>query len=173
MEKQNTVKALGHSFGTWRPSAKNQHTAACSRCGIEITAGCKLITVPITADTAIKFCPICGYREEMENLSEAQDVKADVEALDGNPAVFVMGESEENKLISIAFENEGKTLQPKGQVNVSMPAAMITGYGLYLVDQNGKETAVETTVSGDQVTCVLNFSNTGTPVLILKLIPQN
>ena len=76
--------------------------------------------------------------------------------------------------MSVAFERGGKPTQPTGQVKITLLAEVLEGYALCLLSEDGAET--ELTLEGDEeeetVSFTLDFTNSETPVLVIRLIPE-
>ena len=169
---QEEVPALGHSYSTWKPSARRRHAHSCFRCGDETSVACFLVTVPVGSDTSLMLCPVCGYRDEMENMEAVQGARISGKKPDGNPAVFVSGSEEGLRLLSVAFESDGKPVRFAGEVTVALPAELISGCSLVVIGPDGTESPVEYTVNGDWIEFILSFPQDDQPgsVQVLKLI---
>ena len=74
-------------------------------------------------------------------------------------------------MLSVGFEYGGRLTQPTGQVEISLPAALLDGYTLMLLDADGTETALSYTLNGDEATFTLDFTADESPALALRLIP--
>ena len=74
------------------------------------------------------------------------------------------------RMLSVGFEYGGRLTQPTGQVEITLPAAMLDGYALMLLDADGTETALPHTLNGDEATFTLDFTTNGGPALALRLI---
>ncbi len=140
-----------------------------------MTARCTLITALVDGESSVTLCPVCGYREGMKALTAVRGAKAKGAAPDGVLRVFVSERDAAYRLLVVAFESDGRVLQPKGEVTVTLPAEIINGDSLALIGPEGEETPVDYETDGEQVTFTLNFMPDGQPVsaLILKLTPKD
>ena len=77
-------------------------------------------------------------------------------------------------LMSVVFEWSGKPTQPTGQVKITLSAEVLESYALCLLSEDGAET--ELTLEGDEeeetVSFTLDFTNSETPVQVIRLIPE-
>ena len=91
---------------------------------------------------------------------------------DGSPAVFLSGMEEGFRLLSVAFESDGKPVRFAGEVTVELPAELISGCDLVLIGPDGAEFPVEYRINGDRIVFTLSFPQDDQPeaVQILKLI---
>ena len=108
----------------------------------------------------------------MENMEAVQGARISGKKPDGNPAVFVSGSEEGLRLLSVAFESDGKPVRFAGEVTVALPAELIGSCSLVLVGPDGAEFPVEYTVNGDWIEFILSFPQDDQPgsVQVLKLI---
>ena len=78
------------------------------------------------------------------------------------------------QLMSVVFEWGGEPTQPTGQVKITLPAEVLEGYTLSLLAEDGTE--AELTLEGDEeeetVSFTLDFTNSETPVQVIRLIPE-
>ena len=74
------------------------------------------------------------------------------------------------RMLSVGFEYGGRLTLPTGQVEIMLPAAMLDGYALMLLDADGVETALPHTLNGDEATFTLDFTTNGGPAMALRLI---
>ena len=75
------------------------------------------------------------------------------------------------RVLSVGFEYGGKLTQPTGQMEITLPAALLDGYALMLLDADGAETALPHTLNGGEATFALDFAADESPALVLRLIP--
>ena len=172
---QETIPALGHAFGAWQPYVQGRHGRGCYRYGYEMTARCTLITVSVGDESAVTLCPVCGYREGMKALTAVRGGKVKGAVPDGVLRVFVSEWDAAFRLMVIAFESDGRLVQPKGEVTVTLPAEIINGDSLALVGPEGEETPVDYETDGEKITFTLNFMSREGPLsaLALKLLPKD
>ncbi len=169
---QEEIPALGHSYGSWKPSVRRWHAHSCFRCEDETRITCFLVTVQLGSENSILLCPVCGYCDEMENMEAVRDARISGKKPDGNPAVFLSGPEEGFRLLSVAFESEGKPVRFAGEVTVALPAELISGCSLVLIAPDGTEFPVEYTVNDGWIEFTLSFPQDDQPgsVQVLKLI---
>ena len=189
------VSALGHWYGEWTPNADGTNSASCLRDAYEHTVDCVRFSYVLTAEdvrTEFVLCPVCGEVSEIRMIDEngevvetreavrlllVEDAKAEAltERLPGGELVVRMGALESGEvLMSVAFEIGGKLTQPTGQVKITLPAEVLEGYALCLLSEDGTE--AELTLEGDEeeetVSFTLDFTNSETPVQVIRLIPE-
>ena len=187
------VSALGHWYGEWAPNADGTNSAACLRDAYEHTVDCVRFSFVLTAEdvrTEFVLCPVCGEVSEIRLIDEngevvetreavrlllVEDAKAEAltECLPEGELVVRMGALESGDvLMSVAFEIGGEPTQPTGQVKITLPAGLLEGYALCLLSEDGAET--ELTLEGDEeetVSFTLDFTNSETPVQVIRLVP--
>ena len=188
------VSALGHWYGEWAPNADGTNSAACLRDAYEHTVDCVRFSFVLAAEdvrTEFVLCPVCGEVSEIRLIDEngevvetreavrlllVEDAKAEAltERLPGGELVVRMGALESGEqLMSVVFEWGGEPTQPTGQVKITLPAEVLEGYALCLLSEDGAET--ELTLEGDEeetVSFTLDFTNSETPVQVIRLIPE-
>ena len=192
--RDEIVSALGHWYGEWMPNADGTNSASCLRDAYEHTVDCVRFSFVLTAeDVRMEFvlCPVCGEVSEIRLIDEngevvetreavrlllVEDAKAEAltECLPEGELVVRMGALESGDvLMSVAFEIGGEPTQPTGQVKITLPAGLLEGYALCLLSEDGAET--ELTLEGDEeetVSFTLDFTNSETPVQVIRLIPE-
>ncbi|MBR6185935.1 MAG: hypothetical protein IKQ41_06685 [Clostridia bacterium] len=176
LEKQLVIPALGHVFGgSWQPAAKGRHAKACGRCGAQHAVACALTTVSVDDENTVTLCPVCGYFQDMENMEAVSQAKASGKTPGGNLRVFLSKQGAEPRLLTVAFESGGKLLQPQGEVTISLPAKLLSGYDLMLLSPDGEETPIECGLNGGKVSFILSFTQDGqpAPAAVLLMIPKN
>ena len=187
--------ALGHWYGEWTPNADGTNSASCLRDAYEHTVDCVRFSHVLTAEdvrTEFVLCPVCGEVSEIRMIDEngevvetreavrlllVEDAKAEAltERLPGGELVVRMGALESGEqLMSVVFEWGGEPTQPTGQVKITLPAGLLEGYALCLLSEDGTE--AELTLEGDEeeetVSFTLDFTNSETPVQVIRLIPE-
>lgn len=193
--RDEIVSALGHWYGEWTPNADGTHSATCLRDAYEHTVDCVRFSFVLTAEdvrTEFVLCPVCGEVSEIRLIDEngevvetreavrlllVEDAKAEAltECLPEGELVVRMGALESGDvLMSVAFEIGGEPIQPTGQVKITLPAGLLEGYALCLLSKDGTE--AELTLEGDEeeetVSFTLDFTNSETPVQVIRLIPE-
>ena len=100
-----------------------------------------------------------------------EEAKATAQRLPRGELVLRIGDLQNGeRMLSVGFEYGGRLTQPTGQVEITLPAAMLDGYALMLLDADGVETALPHTLNGDEATFTLDFTTNGGPALALRLI---
>ena len=137
--------------------------------------------------TEFTLCPVCGWirqavaiGEERISLNDAQlllveDAKAEAltERLPAGEIVVRMGELESGELLmSVAFEISGELTQPTGQVKITLPAEVLEGHTLAIIEEDGAEAPIELEIEEDTASFTLDFTDSQTPVALLRLLPQ-
>ena len=193
--RDEIVSALGHWYGEWMPNADGTNSASCLRDAYEHTVDCVRFSFVLTAEdvrTEFVLCPVCGEVSEIRLIDEngevvetreavrlllVEDAKAEAltECLPEGELVVRMGALESGDvLMSVAFEIGGEPTQPTGQVKITLPAGLLEGYALCLLSEDGTE--AELTLEGDEeeetVSFTLDFTNSETPVQVIRLIPE-
>ena len=193
--RDEIVSALGHWYGEWTPNADGTNSASCLRDAYEHTVDCVRFSFVLTAEdvrTEFVLCPVCGEVSEIRLIDEngevvetreavrlllVEDAKAEAltECLPEGELVVRMGALESGDvLMSVAFEIGGEPTQPSGQVKITLPAEVLEGYALCLLSEDGTE--AELTLEGDEeeetVSFTLDFTNSETPVQVIRLIPE-
>lgn len=177
--RDEIVSALGHWYGEWTPNADGTHSATCLRDAYEHTVDCVRFSFVLTAEdvrTEFVLCPVCGEVSDGTRLMLAEAAaKAVTGKLPAGELVVSMGTLESGEvLMSVAFEIGGKPTQPTGQVKITLPAEALEGHALCLLSEDGAET--ELTLESDEeeetVSFTLDFTNSETPVQVIRLIPE-
>ena len=174
------IPMLVHWYAEWMPNADATHTASCKR-GYEHqkTVDCTQFTYTLTTGNErveVTLCPVCGEVSDGTRLMLAEAAaKAVTGKLPAGEIVVRMGTLKSGEvLMSVAFEIGGKLTQPTGQVKITLPAEVLEGYALCLLSEDGAET--ELTLEGDAeeetVSFTLDFTNSETPVQVIRLIPE-
>ena len=127
---------------------------------------------------AFTFCPVCGEVSDGAHLLLAEMVRAEAltEELPGGEIVLRMGELANGEAVmSVGFEYSGKLTQPTGEVKVTIPAALLEGYTLALLDADGAESDLPFTVEDEELSFTLDFTpvedEEPVPVRLIHLIP--
>ena len=166
LSRQTVIPATGHWFKNWTPAGEGEHQGRCLRCGAFAKADCVFVTLPQADPDAapLSLCPICGHREDGADLLPVKGAKTD--CLYGNLAVFMTGEDEPERLLTVAFEWNGRLLQPRSTVNVTLPAALLDGFDLLLIAPDGTEAQIVPEITDDKAVFTLNFVIEGERLLI-------
>ena len=79
------------------------------------------------------------------------------------------------KIICVSFEFDARLAQCTGVTKFTVPAELLEGYQLMLLDEDGGETELEVETKGESATFTLDFSELKegkrTPVRMLHLVP--
>ena len=174
----DVVKKLSHWYGEWSPNADGTHSAACKRAKCRYTAerACQPIsyTLPVEAPVVFTLCPVCGEADDGTRLALVKaKAKAVTKRLPSGEIVLRMGEAATGDiLLSAGFEYAGRLTQPRGQVEITLPAELLNGYTLSLLNADGTEADLPFTVNGETVSFTLNFEvQPETPTMLLRLVP--
>lgn len=177
----------GHWFAPWTPDGENAHTSLCRRSGCEHTgtAACERFEwrlIPQDAENAagyaFTFCPVCGEVDDGARLLLVEMVRAEAltEELPRGEIVLRMGELANGEtILSVGFEYSGELTQPMGEVTVTLPAALLEGRALSLLDADGAESDLPFAVEGEELSFTLSFApaegEAPVPVRVIRVIP--
>ena len=169
---------LGHWYAEWISNGDATHTALCKRgCGYQKTNDCTQITFALPMGNvrmAYILCPVCGGGSNGTRLVlvEGATARAVTRTLPGGELLVRMGTLDNGETIMIvAFEHGGMLTQPTGRVRITLPAELLDGYSLYLLAEDGTETELTLDVRKEEVSFVLDFTNSASPMRILHLVP--
>ena len=189
------VAALGHWYGEWSPNADGTNSATCLRDAYEHTVDCARFDFVLAAEdvrTEFVLCPVCGEvsgirlidenGEVVETLEDVQLLlvenavaKAVTERLPVGELVLRMGALPSGEqLMSVAFEWGGEPTQPTGQVKITLPAELLEGYALRLIAGDGAESELplERDEEAETISFVLDFTDSETPVQLMRVVPE-
>ena len=170
--KQESVPATGHRLGGWTPDEGDRHEAVCARCGAVVRVGCAHISVP-PADRegeAKTVCPMCGRWSGETELVPVPEARAQGGV--GNLMVFTTGEGERDRLLTVAFQRNGRLLSLRGVIVLTLPAALLEGFDPVLVAEDGATTPVPVRIEGENALLELPLPSEGPTALVLRLIPK-
>ena len=111
------------------------------------------------------------------SLVEAAKAEALTETLPRGELVLRMGELANGEIIlSVGFEYSGKLTQPTGEVKITIPAAMLEGHALTLLDEDGAESALPCAIEDGEASFTLSFApedgeEAPTPIRLIHLLP--
>ncbi len=171
------IPSRGHWYGEWSPNGDAASSADCRRNGCRHTG--KVLCEPLVCRLLLKnaeaydftLCPVCGEVSDGARLTLIEEAKATAQRLPRGELVLRIGDLQNGeRMLSVGFEYGGRLTQPTGQVEITLPAAMLDGYALMLLDADGAETALPHTLNGDEATFTLDFTTNGDPALALRLI---
>ena len=124
------------------------------------------------AEATRTLCPVCGNVSDGIHLALVEEVTAEGEHLPYGEPVLRMGETANgNTLLSVCFEVSGKLTQPKGEVKITMPAELLNGVTLALLNADGTEIDLPYIVEGENAAFTLDFTDAELPTALIRLIP--
>ena len=171
--KDHQTKTLLHWYGEWTSNGDGTHSAACKRkdCKHVGKTECAIVEFK-QAEATRTLCPVCGNVSDGTHLALVEEVKAEGEHLPYGELVLRMGETANgNTLLSVCFEASGKLTQPKGEVKITMPAELLNGVTLALLNADGTEIDLPYIVEGENAVFTLDFTDAELPTALIRLIP--
>ena len=171
--KDHQTKTLLHWYGEWTSNGDGTHSAACKRkdCKHVGKTECAIVEFK-QAEATRTLCPVCGNVSDGTHLALVEEVKAEGEHLPYGELVLRMGETANgNTLLSVCFEVSGKLTRPKGEVKITMPAELLNGVTLALLNADDTEIDLPYIVEGENAVFTLNFTDAEIPTALIRLIP--
>ena len=155
--------ALSHLWGPWRSAVPGRHGTDCGRCDHTRYASCQIIS-RLLKDHEISLCPVCGAGDE--NLAAEKIRGVNVRgALGGVPAVWT-AEAEGALFLTLALvEASGRLARQTDSLEISLPAVLLEGKTLVMLDENGETAEISFTLNGDLAVFTLDFSALGSDAL--------
>ncbi len=171
--KDHQTKTLLHWYGEWTSNGDGTHSATCKRKDCKHVGKTECAIVEFKQDEATRtLCPVCGNVSDGTHLALVEEVKAEGEHLPYGELVLRMGETANgNTLLSVCFEVSGKLTQPKGEVKITLPAELLNGVTLALLNADGTEIDLPYIVEGENAVFTLNFTDAEIPTALIRLIP--
>ena len=171
--KDHQTKTLLHWYGEWTSNGDGTHSAACKRKDCKHVSKTECAIVEFKQDEATRtLCPVCGNVSGGTHLALVEEVKAEGEHLPYGELVLRMGETANgNTLLSVCFEVSGKLTRPKGEVKITMPAELLNGVTLALLNADDTEIDLPYIVEGENAVFTLNFTDAEIPTALIRLIP--
>ncbi len=171
--KDHQTKTLLHWYGEWTSNGDGTHSAACKRKDCKHVGKTKCAIVEFKQDEATRtLCPVCGNVSGGIHLALVEEVTAEGEHLPYGELVLRMGETANgNMLLSVCFEVSGKLTRPKGEVKITMPAELLNGVTLALLNADDTEIDLPYIVEGENAVFTLNFTDAEIPTALIRLIP--
>ena len=171
--KDHQTKTLLHWYGEWTSNGDGTHSAACKRKDCKHVSKNECAIVEFKQDEATRtLCPVCGNVSDGTHLALVEEVTAEGEHLPYGELVLRMGETANgNTLLSVCFEVSGKLTQPKGEVKITLPAELLNGVTLALLNADGTEIDLPYIVEGENAVFTLNFTDAEIPTALIRLIP--
>ena len=171
--KDHQTKTLLHWYGEWTNNGDGTHSATCKRkdCKHVGKTECAIVEFK-QAEATRTLCPVCGNVSDGTHLALVEEVKAEGEHLPYGELVLRMGETANgNTLLSVCFEVSGKLTRPKGEVKITMPAELLNGVTLALLNADDTEIDLPYIVEGENAVFTLNFTDAEIPTALIRLIP--
>ena len=171
--KDHQTKTLLHWYGEWTSNGDGTHSATCKRKDCKHVGKTECAIVEFKQDEATRtLCPVCGNVSDGTHLALVEEVTAEGEHLPYGEPVLRMGETANgNTLLSVCFEVSGKLTQPKGEVKITMPAELLNGVTLALLNADGTEIDLPYIVEGENAAFTLDFTDAELPTALIRLIP--
>ena len=171
--KDHQTKTLLHWYGEWTSNGDGTHSATCKRKDCKHVSKTECAIVEFKQDEATRtLCPVCGNVSDSTHLALVEEVKAEGEHLPYGELVLRMGETANgNTLLSVCFEVSGKLTQPKGEVKITLPAELLNGVTLALLNADDTEIDLPYIVEGENAVFTLNFTDAEIPTALIRLIP--
>ena len=139
--KDHQTKTLLHWYGEWTSNGDGTHSATCKRKDCKHVGKTECAIVEFKQDEATRtLCPVCGNVSDGIHLALVEEVTAEGEHLPYGELVLRMGETANgNTLLSVCFEVSGKLTRPKGEVKITLPAELLNGVTLALLNADDTE----------------------------------
>ncbi len=171
--KDQQTKKLLHWYGEWTNNGDGTHSAACKREDCKRVSKTECAIVEFKQDEAtLTLCPVCGNVSDGTHLALVDEVKAEGEHLPYGELVLRMGETANgNTLLSVCFEVSGKLTRPKGEVKITLPAELLNGGTLVLLNADDTEIALPYIIEGENAVLTLDFTDAEIPTALIRLIP--
>ena len=171
--KDHQTKTLLHWYGEWTSNGDGTHSATCKRKDCKHVGKTECAIVEFKQDEATRtLCPVCGNVSDGTHLALVEEVTAEGEHLPYGELVLRMGETANgNTLLSVCFEVSGKLTQPKGEVKITMPAELLNGVTLALLNADDTEIDLPCIMEGENAVFTLDFTDAELPTALIRLIP--
>ena len=171
--KDHQTKTLLHWYGEWTSNGDGTHSATCKRKDCKHVGKNECAIVEFKQDEATRtLCPVCGNVSDGTHLKLVEEVTAEGEHLPYGELVLRMGETANgNTLLSVCFEVSGKLTQPKGEVKITMPAELLNGGTLALLNADDTEIDLPYIMEGENAVFTLDFTDAEIPTALIRLIP--
>ena len=171
--KDHQTKTLLHWYGEWTSNGDGTHSATCKRKDCKHVSKTECAIVEFKQDEATRtLCPVCGNVSDSTHLALVEEVTAEGEHLPYGELVLRMGETANgNTLLSVCFEVSGKLTRPKGEVKITLPAELLNGVTLALLNADDTEIDLPYIVEGENAAFTLDFTDAELPTALIRLIP--
>ena len=171
--KDHQTKTLLHWYGEWTSNGDGTHSATCKRKDCKHVSKTECAIVEFKQDEATRtLCPVCGNVSDGTHLALVEEATAEGEHLPYGELVLRMGETANgNTLLSVCFEVSGKLTRPKGEVKITLPAELLNGVTLALLNADDTEIDLPYIVEGENAAFTLDFTDAEIPTALIRLIP--
>ena len=171
--KDHQTEKLLHWYGEWTNNGDGTNSATCKREDCKHVGKTECAIVEFKQDEATRtLCPVCGNVSGGTHLALVEEVKAEGEHLPYGELVLRMGETANgNTLLSVCFEVSGKLTRPKGEVKITLPAELLNGVILALLNADDTEIDLPYIVEGENAAFTLDFTDAELPTALIRLIP--
>ena len=171
--EDHQTKTLLHWYGEWTSNGDGTHSATCKRKDCKHVSKTECAIVEFKQDEATRtLCPVCGNVSDSTHLALVEEVTAEGEHLPYGELVLRMGETANgNTLLSVCFEVSGKLTRPKGEVKITLPAELLNGVTLALLNADDTEIDLPYIVEGENAAFTLDFTDAEIPTALIRLIP--
>ena len=171
--KDQQTKKLLHWYGEWTNNGDGTHSATCKRKDCKHVGKTECAIVEFKQDEATRtLCPVCGNVSDGTHLALVEEVTAEGEHLPYGELVLRMGETANgNTLLSVCFEVSGKLTRPKGEVKITLPAELLNGVTLALLNADDTEIDLPYIIEGENAVFTLDFTDAEIPAALIRLIP--
>ena len=171
--KDHQTEKLLHWYGEWTNNGDGTNSATCKRKDCKHVGKTECAIVEFKQDEAtLTLCPVCGNVSDGTHLTLVEEVTAKGEHLPHGELVLRMGKiANGNTLLSVCFEYAGKLTQPKGEVKITLPAELLNGVALALLNADDTEIDLPYIVEGENAAFTLDFTDAELPTVLIRLIP--
>ena len=171
--KDHQTEKLLHWYGEWTNNGDGTNSATCKRKDCKHVGKTECAIVEFKQDEAtLTLCPVCGNVSDGTLLTLVEEVTAEGEHLPKGELALRMGEiANGNTLLSVCFEYSGKLTQPKGEVKITLPAELLNGVTLTLLNADDTEIDLPYIVEGKNAAFTLDFTDAELPTALIRLIP--
>ena len=163
------IPHCGHWYGEWTANGDGTQRAECLRggCHHEKTVDCEIIELPALN---ISLCPVCGTVSDGSRLALTN---ASVKIISGRiphgePLLRLGALQGGERLLTVGYVYGGQLSKASCQVKITLPAGLVNGYTLSLLNADGTETPLEYALEGDSAVFTLTFAQ---PLLAVRLTP--
>ena len=106
----------------------------------------------------IEFCPICGFRRDLDAMAAVEGAKLVSGKLSKGEIIVREALLPEGcRLITVAFEYAGKLVQPAERMEIALPTVLAEGEAFTLLNPDGTETAVECVSDAETTRVILEY----------------